>query len=229
MPSRLTTPQPTNLGSVPVGWAGEAGNGSTGLPQAPRRGPCSPLGPSGCSPFQSKPSQVANSPFTPVEVFCIREGASRNLHPATRNSPSGVSASPYTPPPQPSTKHTPACAPPRISASPSPSQRRTPHRHTHILWLQSPGPRRSRSEYLVWPCSGNQKGRARCPPRGAERFSTHPLRWLLSFPGSGGRRDVGGEGEDEEPKGCRSRTGTTSTGPTLVLAQSTRALWIGQT
>lgn len=38
-----------------------------------------------------------------------------------------------------------------------------------------------------------------------------------------------GRGKERSRRGGRSRTGTTSAGPTLGLALSTRVLWIGQT
>lgn len=53
-PADSQPPQPSNLGSVPAGWTGEAG---IGLPQPPPRGLRSPLGPEGCSTFQSEPSR----------------------------------------------------------------------------------------------------------------------------------------------------------------------------
>lgn len=92
------------------------------------------FGPRRMLPLSERAVQVANSPFTPVEVFCIREGASRNLHPATRNSPPGVSASPYTPPPQPSTKTHTGLRPTQDLGVPLPETAKgSPQTHTYPL------------------------------------------------------------------------------------------------
>lgn len=225
-PADSQPPQISKPGYVPAERAGEAGNGSFGLPQPTCRGPCSPLAPED-APLSERALQVANSPSTQDEVLCSQGGASSATFPQPletlcRGCPSVPPLQPHNPP----QTHTPSAAPPRISRSPSPTRRRAPspdltNTHTHPLRLHSPGPRRSRSEYLAWQCSVAEKGRARSPRKDAERFSNHPQWWLFSFPGTGGRRGVGGEGEGEEPRGGKSRAGTTSSGSTLSLAQST--------
>lgn len=184
-------------------------------------------------PLSERTLQVANSRSTPGEVFCIQGGPLlRNLELASRNSLPAVSPKPSIPPPQPATDTHAGLRPTQDLRGPLPNPEKGPPpvpTDTHTLRFQSSGPRRSRNEYLVRQSSEAQMGRAQSPPGGAECFSTHPRWWLLSFPGTGGRRGEGGEGESEEPRGCKSRAGTTSAGPTLGPAQSTLALTIGQT
>lgn len=216
----------------PLLYLKRVGRGSKGLPQPLEQGPFSPSGPEGCSPFQSESSRWQTPVHFSRSLLHPKGRLPRNLELATRNSPKRSPPKPPFHPRNPPQKHTPACAPPRISAAPTPTRRRAPRpvpTDTHTLRFQPPGLRRSRSEYLVRQCSEAQIGRARYPTGAAECFSSHPQWWLLFFPVAGGRRGEGGEGESEEPRGCKSRAGTTSAGPTLGPAQSTPALLIGQT
>lgn len=156
-----------------------------------------------------------------------------NLNPATRNSPPAVSPSPSIPPPQPSTDTYDGLRPTQDLGVPLPDPEKgpptTPHRHTHTpsgSSLSDP------VEAAASTSSGRDPGLKR---GGVSSLPETPSASLptrsggFSFPGMGGRRSAGGEGEDEEPRSGRNQTGTTSTGPTLGPAQSTPALPIGQT
>ena len=226
MPSRLTTPHnPESRAPFQEGRQGKQGIALTTLTRS-----MLPFWPEDAPPFRANPPG-GKLPVHSGRTLHPRRRLLHNLELATRHSLPAGSPKPSIPPPLAAT-HTPACAPPRISAGPLPNPEKGPPpapTDTHTLRLLPPGPHRSRSEYLVRRYSEAQKGRARFPPRGSECFSTHPQRWLLSFPGAGGRRGAGGEGESEEPRGYRSRAGTTSAGPTLGRAQSTLALPIGRT
>ena len=207
MPRRLTTPTTLEAGLCPS----EVGRrvGQWKCETAPSTPPGSRLSfwtqrmpPS----FRDNPPGGKLHIHTGRSLQYPRERLLRNLDRTARNSPSAVTPQPFhstsatlyshtrRPPPHPVSPR----SPPRFGEGPPPTQA---PRYTHTLRLQPPGPRRRRSEYLVWPCSGTQMGRAQSPPGGADCFSTHPQRCLLSFPGKGGRRGAGGEGEGEEPRG----------------------------
>lgn len=181
--------------------------------------------------FRAKPPGGKLPVHTAQSLLHLRGRLLRNLNTATRNSPPAVIPSSFLPPPQPARGTHAGLRPTQDLRAPLPELEKGPPlplRYTHTSSSSSlPDPVEAGES--TWQCFGVQTGRAQSPPGGAECFSTHPQLWLLQFPGTGGRRGAGGEGEDEEPRGRRSRTGTSSAGPTLGPAQSTLALPIGQT
>lgn len=206
MPSRLTTPTTLEAGLCPSEVGGRVGQWKCEI------APSTPPGSRLSFWTQRMPPSFRDNPpggKLPVHIGRSlqypRERLLRNLDRTARNSPSAVTPQPSIPPPQPSTVTHAGLRPTQYLRAPLRDlEKGAPPQapgYTHTLRLQPPGPRRRRSEYLVWPCSGTQMGRAQSPPGGADCFSTHPQRCLLSFPGKGGRRGAGGEGEGEEPRG----------------------------
>lgn len=227
MPSRLTTPTTLEAGLYPSEVGRRVGQWKYAI------APSTPPG-SGLSFWTQRmpPSFRDNPPGGKLPVHIgrslqyTRERLLRNLDRTARNSPSAVTPQPFhstsatlysytrRPPPHPVSPR----SPPRFGEGGPPQA----PRYTHTLRLQPPGPRRRRSAYLVWPCFGTQMGRAQSPPGGAECFSTHPQRWLLSS-----QEREGGESREGRGK-ARSRGAAEADPEPLALAPPSaqrRAPW----
>lgn len=193
-------------------------------------------------PLSKRVLQVANSPSTTAEVFCIQGGASSATFTQPPETPPAVSTGPSSPPPQPSTDTGAGLRPTqdlgvplpdrenaaRPSPPAAPATRSHKHTHTHTPRAPTSGTP-SKPERVPGPVVLRAQGAGAVPSQRRRALLYPPTVVASLFPRSRGRRGVGGEGEGEEPRGGRSRAGTTTAGPTLSLAQSTRVLYIGQT
>lgn len=228
MPSRLTTPTTLESGFCPSGvdWGSRHWIAPTTSPRSTFS-----FGARRMLHLSERALQVANSPSTPAEVFCIQGGAfsatyTRPLETLRPRCP----PNPYTPP-QPSTDTHAGLRPTQDLGVPLPDPAKgplpAPEKHTHPPAAVSQTP--PKPERVPGPAVlGSQKGRARSPPAPNASLSTRSGCFSLSQEREGGEVWEG-RGKARSRRGGRSRTGTTSTGPTLGLALSTRVLWIGQT
>lgn len=231
MPSRLTTPTTLESGFCPSGvdWGSRQWKHWI-APTTSLRSPLS-FGPRRMLPLSERALQVANSPSTTAEVFCIRGGAFSAIYiqPPETLRPRCL-PNPYTPP-QPSTDTHAGLRPTQDRGvpllDPTKGPLPAPEIHTHPPAPASrtpPKPERVPGLAVL----GSQKGGERSPPAPSASQSTRSGGFSLSQEREGGEVWEG-RGKARSRRGGRSRTGTTNTGPTLGLALSTRVLWIGQT